>query len=410
MTLYRARYLVSMDAPPVEDGGLLVEGDEIVAVGKFRDLAAHQSATAVDLGEVILMPGLINAHCHLEYSSLRHLIFSQSSFTKWIQRINAAKRNLTDDDYLAATVSGAAELLRHGTTTVVNIESFPELLDRMPALPLRTWWCYELMDIRLRNHSEESMRGAMRFFEPAESELTNFALSPHAPYTASADLYRRSIAAAKAADLLVTTHVAESNEEMQMLQEASGPLYDFLQSIGRDMGDCGQTTPLRHLVEYAQLTPDTLLVHLNELKSEDYPLLAQWAQGEMIHVTHCPKSHRFFQRGKFPYEELLTANANISLGTDSLASNDKLDLFAEMRCFSEAFPQVAPVEIIEMVTCNPARSLKQSGKLGVLRPGAFADAITISAADVSPSEVYEAILQNKRAIPWTMIAGKVVVP
>ena len=406
MTLYRARFLVSMDGPPIEDGGLLVEGDKILGVGKFAKLASEFPSKTVDLGEVILMPGLINAHCHLALSSLRHSILTQTTFAKWIQRINAAKRNLSDDDYLAATIAGAAELLRHGTTTVVNIESFPELMERRPDLPLRTWWCYEMLDIRLRHHSAESMHGALRFFAPPESDLTRFALSPHAPYTASAELYRLAQDAANVSGLLVTTHVAESIEEMQMLRDASGSLYDFLQSLGRDMGDCGHHTPLRHLIEYGNLQPENLLVHLNELTSDDYDLLARWSQGARIQVAHCPKSHHFFQHSEFPYEKLRAANANISIGSDSLASNDKLDLFAEMRCFAEKFSEVSPIEIIEMVTRNPAESLQESERLGVLRAGAFADAIAVPADDIRATEIYETILQNKRPIPWKMIGGK----
>ncbi len=399
-----------MDAPPLEDGGLLVEGNQIAAVGRFTDLWAAHSARLIDLGEVILMPGLINAHCHLEYSSLRHLILTQTTFAKWIQRINASKRNLTDDDYLDATKAGAAELLRHGTTSVVNIEAFPELMVRRPELPLRTWWCYEMLDVRLRHHTEESMHGAMLFFDPSDSELTQFALSPHSPYTASAELYRLCAEAGEALGMLVTTHVAESAEEMQMLRDGSGPLHEFLAGLGRDMSDCGQATPLQHLIEHGGLRPEHLLVHLNELSGDDEALIARWARGKEIHVAHCAKSHQFFQHGPFPYEKLLAANANISLGTDSLASNDKLDLFAEMRCFSEAFPNVSPVEIVEMVTRNPARSLGQEGRLGVFRAGACADAIAISAGDIGLGDVYETILQNKRPIPWMMIAGKIVGP
>lgn len=408
MTLYRARYLVSMDAPFVKDGGLLIKGDKIIAAGRFNDIAPLSPHPAVDLGDVILMPGLINSHCHLEYSSLRNFILTQTSFAKWIQRINASKRNLTDDDYLAATYAGAAELVRHGTTTVVNIESLPELLERNPSLPLRTWWCYEMLDIRHRNHSEESMHGAMRFFEPSDSALTNYAVSPHAPYTASPELYRLAVAAAETSGLLLTTHVSESAEEMQMMRDASGPLYDFLLSLGRNMSDCGATTPLQHLIEKGHLKTNHLLIHLNELSNDDFDLLARWAHGDVIHVAHCPKSHQFFKHSPFPYEKLLAANANISLGTDSLASNDKLDLFAEMRCFAKQFPMVAPVEILEMVTRNPALSLQQEGKIGLLREGAWADAIAISACDVNGSDVYETILLNEGSIPWMMIAGKVV--
>ena len=406
MILYRARFLVTMDGPPIEDGGMLVCDDEIMAVGKYADLQGLTGGENVDLGEVILMPGLINAHCHLAFSSMRHLIVCQSSFAKWIQRINSAKRNLTDEDYLDATYAGATELLRHGTTTVVNIESFPELLDREPKLPLRTWWCYEMLDIRMRNHSDESMHGALKFFESSKSEMTRYSLSPHAPYTASARLYQLAQQAAQLNDLLLTTHVGESAEEMQMMRDASGPLYEFLKSIGRDMSDCGGTTPLRHLIEHGNLRPENLLVHLNELEDDDYDLMTKWANGDRIHVAHCPKSHQFFRHTPFPYERLSGVHANISLGSDSLASNDKLNLFSEMQNFSVTHPDVSPVEILEMVTRNPALTLRKAAKLGVLRAGAKADAIALNISDVSRNLIYETILHYQEAISWMLVGGK----
>ena len=136
-----------------------LNGDRIVALGRARDLA---SGTFADLGDCILMPGLINAHCHLDFTIMRGAILQQESFSHWVadQRF---KRTLTDEDYLQSIFNGFAELRRWGTTAVFNIESFPELMVHMPPPPIRTWWFYELIDVRNRIHTEEVVAGALTF-------------------------------------------------------------------------------------------------------------------------------------------------------------------------------------------------------------------------------------------------------
>ncbi len=138
--IVRARVVVTMAAPPVENGAVVIAGDRVVDVGKFADVAKNYSAEEVlDLGDRALLPGLINAHCHLDYTCLRGKIPRQKSFAAWIRAINAAKAKLTSDDYVASINDGFAEARRFGTTTIANLTAFPELVSRT-ASTIRTWW------------------------------------------------------------------------------------------------------------------------------------------------------------------------------------------------------------------------------------------------------------------------------
>lgn len=132
--LLRARHVVTMDGPPLSDGAVLVRGNLVAAVGAWTDLRReHSGEEVIDLGETTLLPGFINAHCHLDYSGLRHAILPPKGFAEWVGRINALKRSLHDDDYLAAIARGFHEYARWGATTLLNIESFPELMWKLPA-------------------------------------------------------------------------------------------------------------------------------------------------------------------------------------------------------------------------------------------------------------------------------------
>src|SRR5215469_17874297 len=135
--IIRARAVVTMDGAPVKNGAVAVSGDRIVAVGKFPDIATQYSAQeTIDLGEQVLLPGLINAHCHLDYTCLRGKIPPQKCFTDWIRAINAEKAKLSPNDYLGSINEGFAEAKRFGTTTIANLTAFPELVPQLTS-PIR---------------------------------------------------------------------------------------------------------------------------------------------------------------------------------------------------------------------------------------------------------------------------------
>jgi cytosine/adenosine deaminase-related metal-dependent hydrolase len=396
---YRARLVLPLSAPPIEDGVVVVQSGRIAAVGRARDFSP---ADAEDLGDVILMPGLINAHCHLDYTVMRGAILQQKNFPNWVQRINELKRTLTDDDYLESIAKGFAELRKWGTTGVFNIESFPELMVRMPAPPLRTWWFYELLDIRNRIHTEDVVAGALTFFEHHPNWLGGFGLSPHAPYTTSAGLYALTKSCCEKYRMPWTTHLAETEEEFEMFVRASGPLHDFLKNLGRPMTDVGGVTPAARLFEGPGVPHRGILAHMNCLTETDYQILSARRD---VTVVHCPKCHEYFRRPPFALDRLRESGISVCLGTDSLASNSSLDLFAEMRALRRTHPHISAAELVDMVTRRPARALGLSGKLGEITPGAHADLIGVS-FDGAPQDALEAIVQNRQPVSWMLVDGK----
>src|SRR4051812_31259392 len=110
--ILKARTVVTMDGPPIPDGAVIVRGNRIIAVGPQEELQRCEEGPVIDLGDQVLLPGLINAHCHLDYSMMRHAIVPPTSFTAWVQRINALKRSLDSADYLEAIARGFGELKR----------------------------------------------------------------------------------------------------------------------------------------------------------------------------------------------------------------------------------------------------------------------------------------------------------
>jgi cytosine/adenosine deaminase-related metal-dependent hydrolase len=402
--ILRARTVITNTGAPIEDGAVAIVGNRIAAVGGFDEIRAAYDGETTDLGEQVLMPGLVNAHCHLDYTMMRRAINPQRTFTEWIIRINALKRSLDNNDYRTAIAKGFSELKQWGTTTVANIESFPELLPDMPPPPIRTWWFFEMIDVRHRLAGEETIAGTLGFFDQRPDWLGGFGLSPHAPYTASGKLYELTADTVEKLGMPVTTHVAESREEWEMFREKRGELHEFMQKLGRWMFDNQeQRTPLAHVAAHARLGPRWLLAHMNELDDSDFTLLATMPQKPSI--VHCPGSHRYFRHTRFPLTKLRNIGVNVCLGTDSLASTLTLSMFDEMRILARQEPQLDPSEILKMATLNGAMALGiEAGKIA---PGALADLIALPHAD-NAREVHAAVIENREPVAWMMLDGKIL--
>ena len=400
----------------------------IVDVGKFGDIKTRNAGEILDLGEQALLPGLINAHCHLDYTCLRGKIPPQKSFVDWIQAINAEKATLSPKDYIASINDGFAEAGRFGTTTVANLTAFPELIPQIQP-PIRACWFAELIDVRMPERADEIVDVAIESLCRARPLATPepvhggggpdapWGLAPHALFTASENLFCRCEEMAQRDNVLLTTHLAESREEMQMFHDASGPLYEFLKNIGRPMDDCGSKTPFGlfldsigrggspnrpRAIEVNRPYHSWIVTHLNELTESDFELLEKSAP--KFHIVHCPRSHNYFGHSPFAFERLRSIGFNVCLGTDSLASNESLSLFDEMRAFQKNFPGVSPEEILRMVTVNPARALRQEDGLGRIRPGFEADLVAVPCP--GSTDVFEQIISCNAAVSWSMVNGK----
>ena len=396
--IIRARAVVTMDGKPIANGAIVIQGNRITDVGPWPEVRARHTGAAVDLGERALLPGLINAHCHLDYTLLRGAIPPQTSFTSWIEAINARKAALGPADYVRSIKAGFAEAAALGTTTIANLEAFPELVAQVGEAPVRTWWFAEMIDVR----APVAVAEVLGKLEKTVRGPGGVGLAPHAPFTASRKLYAETAALAARRNLPVTTHLAESAEEMAMFRDGSGRLFDFLKGIGRPMGDCGGATPFGLLMKSGLLETRWIVAHLNELAADDLELLAR---APRFHIVHCPRSHAYFGHTPFAFRKLRALGFNICLGTDSLASNRDLSLFAEMRQLWKTEPSLRAHELLEMVTVNAGAALGQVGTLGQLRPGALADLMALPFAGAM-EEVSDEIVSFAWQRPWLLVDGK----
>jgi cytosine/adenosine deaminase-related metal-dependent hydrolase len=397
--ILRARTIVTMDGPPIDDGAVVVAGNQIADIGSFAEVHAHHGGEVFDLGEQVILPGLVNAHCHLDYTCLRRQIPPQGSFTDWIRTINAAKASLSTADYIESIRNGFEEAQRFGTTSIGNIASLPHLVSDIGVPPLRTWWFAELIDLRKPIDADRVLRDLRAHRLPS----LDVGLSPHAPFTASAELYARVAAIARDQGVCVTTHVAESTEEMQMFASRSGALSEFISGIRPMDAAFGAVTPLAWMLNSCQPDEHWIVAHLNELTGNDLELLAV---GPRFHVVHCPRSHAYFRHSRFQLENLRALGLNICLGTDSLASNTSLSMFDEMRAMQRSFASLSPLEILAMATVNGATALNRPNALGRVRAGFTADLIALPISGAG--DIFEKIIAFDQPVTWTMIDGTAI--
>jgi cytosine/adenosine deaminase-related metal-dependent hydrolase len=398
-----------MSAPPIRDGVVTVSGNRISSVGPWRALPASERKVALDLGDNVVLPGLINAHCHLDYTDMAGELTTPRHFSDWIKQILMLKSGWAYSEYASSWLRGARMLIRTGTTTVGDIEAIPELLPEVwQSVPLRVFSFLEMTGIKSRRQPCGILQEAVGQIESLENNRSRAWLSPHAPYSTIPELLRLCAEAARTRDWRICTHVSESAEEFEMFTKASGDLYEWLRRNERDMSDCGLGSPVRHLERNGILGENLIAVHVNYLARKDASMLAR----HKVNVVHCPRSHAFFKHNDFPLRTLRRAGVNVCLGTDSLASvvtrrgqRVELSMFEEMRGLKEANKWLSPNEILRMATVNGARSLGQAGFIGELKAGAAADLIALP-FDGTLEEVHAAILDHRGEVTASMIDGQ----
>ena len=404
--LLRARILLPISAPPIEDGAVLLSKNRVIAAGAWNELSSHASGTVTDLGAAILLPGLVNAHCHLDYTDMTGLP-PQKQFPDWIKALLALKAGASYTDYAEAWLRGAGMLARTGTTTVADVEAVPELLpDVWSSTPLRVFSFLEMTGVKSQRPPAQILRETAAKLKSLEAAGGSAGLSPHALYSTNPALLRLTAALARRRQWRVTTHVAESSAEHEMYVGRRGPLFDWLKSQ-RDMSDCGAHSPVQQVRRCGLLGKNCLAIHANYIDDADIAALAESGSS----VVHCPRSHAYFGHAPFRFAELSAAGVNVCLGTDSLASmlvrrgKAELNMFTEMKFFAEAHPGVSPETIVRMATQNGARALGWEQQAGRIGPQALADLIAIPFRGKS-EDAWSAVVHHDGPVATAMINGE----
>jgi cytosine/adenosine deaminase-related metal-dependent hydrolase len=365
----------------------------------------------MDLGEVVLMPGLVNAHCHLDYTDMAGQLPPPKLFSDWLRLIVATKQEWSYSDYASSWLKGAEMLVRSGTTTVGDIEAVPELLPEVwTATPLRVFSFIEMIGFTPRRTPEEILDSALKKTASLKHPRCRTGLSPHAPYSTTPALL--SLVSRRLGKHRVSIHVAESDLEWEMFARGSGEMFNWLRASGREVSDCGTGSPVRKLEEAGLLGGNVLAVHANYLGPGDIQRLAQGR----VNVVHCPRSHTYFQHKRFPLASLRRAGVNVCLGTDSLATVYKkarqsvqLSMFDEMRELAHKESGLSPNEIVRMATVKAALALGLAGSAGELSAGAFADLIAVPYSGERQA-FNEHVVHFSQPVSSSMIGGKWVVP
>jgi cytosine/adenosine deaminase-related metal-dependent hydrolase len=368
--LYRARYLLPISTAPLEDGALLVDGGRIAAVGPFS--ALHRAdAELVDFGEAVLLPPFANAHTHLElthYSRWQSVVAETAtpgSFVDWILQVIRVKRRMVPNRYLLSLQEGIRLALASGTGAVGDILSCFSARIAFATAPLKGRLFYETLGLdQVRNR--EILRTIGDLLDKGRVGSLEPGIFPHSPYTLSAEYLEEIFEFARRRGVPAATHLAESVDEIEFLQDAEGPLARVLYPyVGwREMlPPPARRTPVAYLADRGGITAGNLLIHGVQVTATDVGRLALAG----VSVVLCPRSNARLGVGRAPVELYLEQGVPLALGTDSLASCDTLSLWDEI-AFAHGWFEgcLSPSQLLTMATRNGAAALGLGGEMGVL--------------------------------------------
>ncbi len=394
------RVVMPIVSPPLDGGVVRIIGDKIVGIGPRRS-----DDHCLDLGDVAILPGFINAHTHLELSDLTApLGMPGEPLARWVKRVIEHRRKRRDS---AATLEiGRLESQQAGATTVVDIVQFD--WTPTPGMALREFKLWELIGLSFRRGNEALDRAAVQVAAETDDTDVHSGLSPHAPYSVHPEVVARSVKFAAQRRAVVAMHVAESEDERELLARGTGPLREFLDEIGA--WDSDAFRPGARPLDFLRVLAGghkSLVVHGNYLDREERAFLAD--QRDRLSLVHCPRTCAFFGHPNVKLTDLASSGARVCLGTDSRASNPDLSVLAEARHVSRA-GQIAPRAILEMITSQAALALGIEDLTGSLAVGLSADLAIVELSTTRGGDPYEWVLNGDSQVRSTMFRGRWTTP
>lgn len=387
-TVLKARWVVPIDGQPLENGSVAVAGGRIVSVEP-----AGARSTDIDLGNVALLPGLVNPHTHLDLTGLRGKLSPSLDFVAWLRGVVLQRGAQLPEDIQRDVHVGCAEILRHGTTLVGDMAANGQSWPVLEQAPLRAVVFYELLGLPQPRAKHAWSNFLDWHVNHPASDTCRPAISPHAPYS----VHHSLIHAAAESGLPVTIHLAETLAEQLLLEHHQGPLVAFLTDLGV-WEPSGLTQGFDHVLQLTRGAHRILFAHANYISAGvEFPSNAT--------VIYCPRTHAAFGHPTHPFRDLLHAGVRVALGTDSLASNPDLNILAEARFLHEEFPDVPGHEILRMITLSGAEALGWADETGSLVSGKSADLVVLPLPNEDCPGPYRLILESSLSVKAVMFRG-----
>ncbi len=433
LIVVRPDWLVPMEQPPIHQGFLVLQHNQIQYLG--QDLPSQfENVPQIRLVDYAILPGLINSHCHLEFSDLTVPISAEKSFASWIQsvirhRATAApapseRMSLRRD----AMDQGIKESYECGVRWIVDMTTSPwqaEWIESSviaiaqatrssakhvwaPTIPISVQPCIELVDVNeTRLEQTRSFADSLYQSEAPKktslSPLGRLGLAPHSPYTASTELTRWSQRKSFEQHRLVAMHLAESLDEMQWIEKQEGPFESLMRPFLNENYRSGLGSIAERLHCLSQ-SWRSLVVHGNYLTDSELAYLG--LAFEKMAIVHCPRTHAHFGHrrssdhvdsdhssgGGYPMQERIQMGVRHFLGTDSRASNPNLNLWAEAQSVRATQRGVCSLDILRMITTDPSEFLQLPGGTGRIQVGSQAGLTAVKLNKNKAATIYDGLL------------------
>ncbi|PYS22918.1 MAG: hypothetical protein DMF72_11430 [Acidobacteria bacterium] len=425
--IYSARWVLPIIDAPIEDGAIAIEDSIIVGVGTRAEvLNRFPDALVNNLGEAAIVPGLINAHSHLELTVMRGFLEAEENdFFAWLRKLTIARMAMTPDDLFISAACGAIEAARAGITCVGDSSS--AAIESMKALKqagLRGIVYQESFgpDPKLAEENVAKLSTQLSAMREVETDLVRAGVSPHAPYTVSARQLEMISRLAIDEKFPLMIHAAESEAERLLLFDGSGTFGDGLKHRNIEWNAPGIST-IQYLQQHGVLETKPLFAHCINVNDDDLDLIKTANAG----IAHCPKSNAKLRHGRAPFATFLEHRINVGFGSDSVATNNTCDILEEARfatllarlpssaSFRNGLPpaitSVTASDALFAATLGGARALGLDDQIGALKAGMQADMtiINLSGAHQAPARNPADTLifsSSGRDVLVTIVAGK----
>ena len=404
-SILRAAWLATMDGPVIGNGAVLIGEGRVLVAGPAADVrAVAPDAKVEDVGDAVLLPGLVNAHAHLDLTHVSRPA-PPDRFVDWLAHVMSSAVG----DAAAAVRDGAAQCIRFGVTTVGDISRYAAAAREILRYgPVRAVSYGEVVGMAGRRHLLPGLLQAA-VGDSQDSDNVARAVSPHAPYSIDAHGYRQCVAAADLRPLPLCTHLAETPDERAFLSHHAGPFRELWDRIGGWDGAAVPRFPGSPVAYAGSLglldRPATALAHVNDCDDDDLALLARGRAS----VVYCPRTHAYFGRPPHRWRDMLAAGVNVAVGTDSCASSPDLNLVDDLRLLRRLAPDVPPATLWEMATVRAALAIGREASVGTISPGKWADMAAFPAAASSTDPLTD-LLETPTPPTAVWIGGRRIPP
>lgn len=384
-SVLRARWVFPGDRPPIENGLVEIVGGVIVDVRRADRFGLSDG----EWEERALVPGLVNAHTHLEFSGLSAPLPLAANFAGWVRQVIECRRS-RGDAVTDVVTAGLLESATSGVTTIGEIATHGWSAAQLGPHTPRCVAFRECIALDPALFERERGRVEQHLADLRDTADVTGGLSPHAPYSVHPQLFGALVEIATRRRAPLAVHLAESPDELALLSEGTGPLVDLFTQMGfwQPSAIPRGSRPLDFLRLLVN-APHVLVVHGNFLDAAEIEFLS--GRGNFS-VVYCPRTHAYFGHPPHPWRRLMERGVRVALGTDSRASNPDLSVWNELLALRSRFPDVAPSRLLEIATRDGAEALGLGDRTGTLTPDRCADIAVVRLGSTREADPFECLL------------------